>query len=110
MAPKAFFTLFMAFNLLVLGMPSPADAATCPRDALQLAACVNVLNVVKLQVGSPPVQPCCSLLQGLVDAEAAVCLCTVIKGNVLGVQLNVPVDLSLVLNNCGRDPNSFTCP
>ncbi|CAL4967874.1 unnamed protein product [Urochloa decumbens] len=107
MAPKAF-ALFLAFNLLTLGMP--ADAATCPRDTLQLAACVNALNIVKLQVGSPPVQPCCSLLQGLVDAEAAVCLCTVIKGNALGVQLNVPVDLSLVLNNCGRDPNSFKCP
>ncbi|CAN6238890.1 unnamed protein product [Urochloa humidicola] len=111
MAPTKAFALFLAFNLLVLGtMPTETDAAgTCPRDALQLGACAKALGgLVDLKVGDPPVQPCCSLVAGLVDAEAAVCLCTVITGNVLGIQLNIPIDLSIVLNNCGR-PGAFSC-
>ncbi|GJY97353.1 RNA-directed DNA polymerase, eukaryota, reverse transcriptase zinc-binding domain protein [Tanacetum coccineum] len=53
-------------------------------------------------VGTPAKTPCCSLLGDLVDLEAAVCLCTAIKANVLGINLNVPVDLSLLLNYCGK--------
>jgi len=60
-------------------------------------------------VGAPPALPCCSL-KGLVDLEAAVCLCTAIKANVLGIPLNVPVDLSVILNYCGKNvPRGFQC-
>lgn len=62
-------------------------------------------------VGRPPVLPCCSLLQGLVDLEAAVCLCLAIRANILGINLNVPLSLSLLLNACGRRvPPNFVCP
>ncbi|WMV30732.1 hypothetical protein MTR67_024117 [Solanum verrucosum] len=44
------------------------------------------LNVV---IGSPPVSPCCSHISGLADIEAALCLCTAIKANVLRINLNV---------------------
>ncbi|GKA30682.1 14 kDa proline-rich protein DC2.15-like protein, partial [Tanacetum coccineum] len=65
---------------------------------------------VGVQVGSPPVKPCCTLIQGLADVEAAVCLCTAIKANVLGINLNVPVSLSLLLNVCGKKvPSGFKC-
>nr|GEX98342.1 hypothetical protein [Tanacetum cinerariifolium] len=61
-------------------------------------------------LGSPPVKPCCTLIQGLADTEAAICLCTAIKANVLGINLNVPVSLSLLLNACGKEvPNGFKC-
>lgn len=93
--------------------PSPytPSGATCPVDALKLGACANVLDLIKAKVGKPPVVPCCSLLEGLVDLEAAVCLCTAIKANILGINLNVPVDLSLVLNYCNKScPSGFTCP
>jgi hypothetical protein len=57
------------------------------------------------------VQPCCSLIQGLVDLEAAVCLCTALRLTLLGINLNLPINLSLVLNNCGRNaPSGFQCP
>ncbi|RCV43877.1 hypothetical protein SETIT_9G329200v2 [Setaria italica] len=60
--------------------------------------------------GPAPYLPCCSLLDGLVDLEAAVCLCTTIKANILGINLNLPIDLSLILNNCGKScPNDFHC-
>lgn len=90
--------------------PSPAKA-TCPKDTLKLGVCADLLNdLVHLVVGTPPKTPCCSLIQGLADLEAAVCLCTAIKAKVLGVNLNVPVSLSLLLNYCGKNvPKGFQC-
>ncbi|XP_019262271.1 PREDICTED: 14 kDa proline-rich protein DC2.15-like [Nicotiana attenuata] len=83
----------------------------CPRDALKLGVCANLVGgLVGAVIGSPPTMPCCSLIAGLADLEAAVCLCTAIRANVLGINLNVPLSLSLVLNNCGRNPpTGFTC-
>uniref|UniRef100_A0A7N0TZK4 Bifunctional inhibitor/plant lipid transfer protein/seed storage helical domain-containing protein n=1 Tax=Kalanchoe fedtschenkoi TaxID=63787 RepID=A0A7N0TZK4_KALFE len=91
--------------------PSPTPSGTsCPRDALKLGVCANVLNLVNATVGSPPVTPCCSLLDGLVDLEAAACLCTAIKANILGINLNIPVSLSLLLNICSKSaPKGFQC-
>ncbi|KAK9910854.1 hypothetical protein M0R45_034793 [Rubus argutus] len=90
---------------------TPPEAATCPRDTLKLGVCANLLNdLVHLVVGTPPKTPCCSLIEGLVDLEAAVCLCTAIKANILGINLNVPVSLSLLLNYCGKGvPSGFQC-
>ncbi|XP_039005167.1 14 kDa proline-rich protein DC2.15-like [Hibiscus syriacus] len=90
--------------------PTPAARGICPRDALKLGVCANVLNLVNVVVGSPPVQPCCSLIQGLADLEAVVCLCTALRANVLGLNLNIPVSLSLLLNVCSRNvPTGFQC-
>ncbi|KAI3453501.1 hypothetical protein Pfo_010164 [Paulownia fortunei] len=85
--------------------------AKCPKDTLKLGVCANLLNdLVHLVVGTPPKTPCCSLIGGLADLEAAVCLCTAIKANVLGINLNVPVSLSLLLNYCGKKvPFGFQC-
>ncbi|CAI0484510.1 unnamed protein product [Linum tenue] len=92
--------------------PRPSGSGKCPIDALKLGVCADVLaNLLNLKLGSPPVQPCCSLINGLVDVEAAVCLCTAIKANILGINLNVPVSLSLLLNACNHKlPSGFQCP
>ncbi|RLM80943.1 cortical cell-delineating protein-like precursor [Panicum miliaceum] len=125
MASKTF-ALFLAVNLVVLGVASacspycptpstptpttPGAFGKCPRDALKLGVCADVLGLIKAKVGAPPALPCCSILKGLVDLEAAVCLCTAIKANVLGIPLNLPVDLSLILNYCGKNvPHGFKC-
>ncbi|CAN1258821.1 pEARLI1-like lipid transfer protein 2 [Linum perenne] len=91
--------------------PTPSSGK-CPIDTLKLGVCGNVLgSLLKLKIGNPPVKPCCSLIKGLVDLEAAVCLCTAIKANVLGIHLNVPVSLSLLLNVCSKNvPSGFQCP
>uniref|UniRef100_A0A7N0VMW9 Bifunctional inhibitor/plant lipid transfer protein/seed storage helical domain-containing protein n=1 Tax=Kalanchoe fedtschenkoi TaxID=63787 RepID=A0A7N0VMW9_KALFE len=91
--------------------PSPTPSSgKCPKDTLKFGVCADVLGLVKVVVGSPPVKPCCSLLEGLVDAEAAVCLCTALKANVLGINLNIPVSLELLLNVCSRKaPKGFKC-
>ncbi|KAK1273138.1 hypothetical protein QJS04_geneDACA012392 [Acorus gramineus] len=90
--------------------PSPSSKGKCPKDALKLGVCADVLGLVNVVIGKPPKMPCCSLLNGLIDLEAAVCLCTAIKANVLGLNLNIPVDLSLILNYCGKKvPAGFKC-
>ena len=135
MAGKASIALFLAVNMVVFSVasacgggcptpatptpsmptpstptPTPASFGRCPRDALKLGVCANVLGLIKAKVGVPPTLPCCPLLEGLVDLEAAVCLCTVLRANILGIKLNLPIDLSLILNHCGRSvPTGFKC-
>ncbi|CAN6232755.1 unnamed protein product [Urochloa humidicola] len=103
MAPKAF-ALFLAVNLFVLGT-MPTDATTCPLSTLQLGACASALNLVTVTVGSPPVEPCCSLIPGLASAEVAACFCTILH---LPILTAVPVDISVVVNNCGYS-YAFSC-
>ncbi|KAG1360859.1 14 kDa proline-rich protein DC2.15 [Cocos nucifera] len=90
--------------------PSPSSGK-CPINTLKLGVCANVLNgLINVSLGKPPKKPCCTLLEGLVDLEAAVCLCTALKANILGIKLNVPVDLSLLLNYCGKKvPAGWKC-
>ncbi|KAK1305329.1 hypothetical protein QJS10_CPB11g00381 [Acorus calamus] len=83
---------------------------TCPRDALKFGICADLLGLVNMVAGSQLNTPCCSLLAGLADLEAAACLCTAIKANVLGINLNVDVSLSVLLNACGcKPPAGFNC-
>ncbi|EOY24385.1 hypothetical protein SCA6_005139 [Theobroma cacao] len=89
--------------------PSPKPAS-CPKDTLKLGVCADLLNLMHAVVGNPAKTPCCSLLAGLADAEATVCLCTTIKASVLGANLNIPVSLSLLLNYCGKNiPAGYQC-
>ncbi|XVF51710.1 hypothetical protein PTKIN_Ptkin04bG0206300 [Pterospermum kingtungense] len=89
--------------------PAHKKPLSCPEDTLKLRVCANLLNIVRVRVGAPP-EPCCSLIAGLADLEAAICLCTAIRANVLGINLNVPLSLSAVLNNCGRKvPEGYKC-
>lgn len=83
----------------------------CPRDALKLGICAKVLDgPVNAVVGTPPTLPCCSIIHGLLDLEAAVCLCTAIKANILGIDLNIPIVLNLLINACGKStPSDFLC-
>ncbi|KAF3448364.1 hypothetical protein FNV43_RR09077 [Rhamnella rubrinervis] len=96
-------------------VPPPKPAAnTCPKDTLKIGACVKVLkgDLVNLVLGNPPSgSACCPLIAGLADLEAAICLCTTIKLNVLNVvNLNVPVDLSLILSDCHKEvPSGYKC-
>ncbi|KAK4425470.1 proline-rich protein DC2.15 [Sesamum alatum] len=93
--------------------PPPASPGkiTCPRDTLKLGVCADLLGgLIDLTIGTPPKTPCCTLIEGLADLEAAVCLCTAIKANVLGINLNVPLSLSLLLNVCSKKvPPGFQC-
>jgi hypothetical protein len=89
---------------------TPPTTQKCPSDTLKLGVCADVLGLVNIVVGSPASSKCCALLQGLVDLDAALCLCTAIKANVLGINLNIPVALSLLLSACEKSvPSGFQC-
>ncbi|KAM0959146.1 hypothetical protein ACFX13_024988 [Malus domestica] len=90
--------------------PSPPKD-TCPIDTLKLGACVDVLGgLIHIGIGSSAKDACCPVLQGLVDLDAAICLCTTIKAKLLNVNLIIPIALQ-VLIACGKTPPSgFQCP
>ena len=128
MASRNSLAIFLALNILFFALteaarsgcppgpykPKPTPTApaiqTCPKDTVKLGVCVNALNLLNVTLGAPPVKPCCSLIAGLVDLEAAVCLCTALKANILGINLNIPISLSLLLNVCSKKvPPGFQC-
>ncbi|CAN8308371.1 unnamed protein product [Cochlearia groenlandica] len=129
MALRNSLAIFLALNILFFALteaarsgcppapyrpskPTPTAPAieTCPKDTLKFGVCVQALNLVNVTLGAPPVKPCCSLIDGLVDLEAAVCLCTAIKASILGIKINIPIDLSLLLNVCSKKaPRGFQC-
>ncbi|GMI70129.1 hypothetical protein like AT4G12520 [Hibiscus trionum] len=81
---------------------------TC--NPLNLGVCLNLLSLVDVELGNVPTKPCCSLIKGLVDLEAAVCLCTAMRANVLGININLLISLNLFLDNCGRRvPTEYIC-
>ncbi|KAI8032228.1 pEARLI1-like lipid transfer protein 2 [Camellia lanceoleosa] len=117
--------LLLSLNLMIFTLVSstdgpcpppskPPEEATCPVDTLNLGGCVDLLEgLLGLVVGgsTPQKTPCCSLIEGLDDLEAAVCLCTVIKASVFGgTNLDLPLSLSLLLNYCDKTVSSeFQC-
>ncbi|XP_015068463.1 14 kDa proline-rich protein DC2.15-like [Solanum pennellii] len=104
---QASITLFLSLNLLFFTLVS----ADCSTDILKFGACTNILNdLVGVIIGTTPTSSCCSLIGGLVDLEAAVCLCTAIKADILGIHLDIPISLNILLNVCGKNyPTGYTC-
>ncbi|EEF50335.1 putative lipid-binding protein At4g00165 [Ricinus communis] len=89
----------------------PEKPARCPKDTLTFGVCGSWLGLVHEVIGTKPSKECCTLIKGVADLEAALCLCTAIKSNVLGVvKVEVPVAISLLLSACGREvPQGFKC-
>jgi hypothetical protein len=90
----------------------PSPKGQCPKDTLKLGVCADLLGLVNVVIGNPPSgSKCCALIKGLADLEAALCLCTALKANVLGINLNVPITLSVLLSACQKTvPPGFQCP
>jgi hypothetical protein len=88
-----------------------ASPLKCPKDTLKFGVCGSWLGLVTEVIGTKPSEECCTLVKGLADLEAASCLCTAIKANVLGiVNLKLPVAITLLLNACGKKvPQGFVC-
>ncbi|MBA0590220.1 hypothetical protein Gorai_018935, partial [Gossypium raimondii] len=91
--------------------PPPPAQQTCPIDTLKLGACVDVLGgLVHIGIGSSAKDTCCPVLQGLLDLDAAICLCTTIKAKLLNINIIIPIGLQ-VLIDCGKTPPpGFQCP
>ena len=114
-APRSAAALVLAAALL---LSSPAGVAVvrgqqpprgnpCPTNALaDLKVCADVLVLLKLKINVPRTQQCCPLLGSLVNLDLAACLCAAIRLNVLGIPVNLPLDVPLVLNYCGRNASA----
>lgn len=92
----------------------PAAAETCPRNTVKLKiACANVLGFPVLPVGAvlnPLRTPCCSLIQGLLDIEVAVCFCRALNLNSLIPGASIPVSFVTLFNYCRKEaPPGYVC-
>ncbi|KAL5729636.1 hypothetical protein ACHQM5_002560 [Ranunculus cassubicifolius] len=94
----------------VLIPPPPPQEKSCPLDSLKLGACVDLLGgLVHVGLGDPVVNECCPVIQGLLEIEAAVCLCTTIRLKLLNINIYLPLALQLLLT-CGKTPPpGYTC-
>ncbi|KAI0499787.1 hypothetical protein KFK09_017995 [Dendrobium nobile] len=94
------------------GIPAitPPPAVKCSLDILKLGLCLNVLGGL-VQVGLAPVEIyCCPVIEGLLELEAAACLCAAIDLKVLNLNIYIPLALQ-VLIACGKDPPpGYFCP
>ncbi|XP_022969938.1 14 kDa proline-rich protein DC2.15-like [Cucurbita maxima] len=93
---------------------SPGADEKCGEDGIKISMCAMLLDWDLLKViagGGAPVTPCCSLMEGLADYEAAACLCAAIKASVLGDGfVHIPISFTLLLINCGgKKAQGFEC-
>ncbi|KAK7260175.1 hypothetical protein RIF29_25999 [Crotalaria pallida] len=88
---------------------SPASNTGCSKNLLDLAICTPLLHL-PISIDNPLSNPCCSTLLGLLDVELSLCLCLAIKANILGINVNLPVALNLLLDTCKiQNPINFQC-
>ena len=97
---------FLSLNLLFFSMVSSNTLTTAtPPNCPGLHVCAGILV--------PPFKPdpnCCPLIAGLIDLEAAVCLCAALKLDLGILKVNLDLLVNLLLNTCGRQPTTYTCP
>lgn len=105
--------LLLSLNLLFFSMvsagssykPSPSSPVALPPsppNCPDLSVCLNIL--------SPQEESCCPLIDGLIDLEAAVCLCARIKATIIGIPIDLTALVILILNNCGKSmPPNYSC-
>ncbi|GKV38071.1 hypothetical protein SLEP1_g46020 [Rubroshorea leprosula] len=94
------------------GVPAPPTTQpTCPINALKLGLCVDVLGgLVHVGLGDPVENVCCPVLKGLLELEAAICLCTTIRLKLLNLNIFIPLALQALIT-CGMTPPpGFVCP
>ncbi|KAL0312853.1 UNVERIFIED_CONTAM: Cortical cell-delineating protein [Sesamum radiatum] len=97
-----FFNFINCNTLVVLQTTS---TTTCPKDTLKLRVCTSLLGslIGLLPIEKPLKEQCCGLIQGLVNLDAAICLCTTIKAGLLGIiPINIDLAIEILLNACGR--------
>ncbi|KAL2341416.1 hypothetical protein Fmac_009356 [Flemingia macrophylla] len=101
--------LLLILNLILFSMVSsdttvaPPPAQECP----ELGLCVN--NVLGI-IGSPsPSAQCCSLLGGLLQINATVCICDKVRVNILGIPIVLDVDVIALVNLCNHNTTGIIC-
>ncbi|CAD5164627.1 unnamed protein product [Musa acuminata subsp. malaccensis] len=89
--------------------PPPAPAKQCPVDAVKFGTCLYILGS-PVHIGDPAVT-CCPIVEGLEGLEAALCVCTTIKGMFMGMDFLFPLAIQLLVTGCGKSiPPGYICP
>lgn len=113
--------LFFCLNLLFSSLTTAQPVVPAPSPSggncsiANVGACARVIGFVNLGVSNSEVlRPCCSLVQGLLDFDAAACFCIAAKTslNVFGIRPTLPLITvsNIALNSCNRTPPSgFNC-
>lgn len=99
--------LFPAAKAWNINFPTPQSS--CPlANPVSLNVCVDLLGLVHVVLGNPNTAECCDIINGL-GVDATVCLCTAIHLKVLGLNVDIPLALKLLVT-CGQHlPNGLTC-
>ncbi|CAK9311085.1 unnamed protein product [Citrullus colocynthis] len=72
-------------------LPSTEEGKRCPRDTLKFRICSKLLDgPTDVTSDKRPGTSCCTLMEGLIDLEAAFCLCIAIKANIFGQEPKHP--------------------
>ncbi|KAL5097553.1 hypothetical protein RYX36_001880 [Vicia faba] len=102
-------TILIFFFTTPTSAQAPPAVSPPPSNCPNLRVCISLLKDLVGAVLAPlQSKPCCSLIANLVDLDAALCLCTAIKLNLLGINPNIPLNLALVV--CGRSTSiNFVC-
>ncbi|KAA0039696.1 hypothetical protein IC582_022229 [Cucumis melo] len=125
MASKVTTSLAFLFTFIILSStfvscydtsnprPTPSTSKAgkkCPKDTLKFEICSELLKGQTDVVAIEKRPKCCKVMEGLVNVEAATCLCLAIKANILGKNLNIPLSLNLILSACHKKvPKGFKC-
>ncbi|KAG4908364.1 hypothetical protein AAZX31_20G194800 [Glycine max] len=98
-------------SITVTSTPSLNATTGCPRDVLKLGVCSGILNGwMNFSMGLPLKTHCCSAIEGLYDFEVALCVCTALKANIMGINLDIPISFTKLINTCDKKvPNGFIC-
>ncbi|XP_078436638.1 putative lipid-binding protein At4g00165 [Wolffia australiana] len=84
--------------------PPPTGLIPCVFDILKFAICGPVLLLFNLLGIAPqPTGPCCTVVNSLSMNGAISCLCVGIKANILGINISIPGNVTLLIRLCGRD-------
>ncbi|KAK7332445.1 hypothetical protein VNO80_29197 [Phaseolus coccineus] len=103
-------TLFLSLNLSLFSLVSsnilaPAPLTPSPLECSKLDLCLNILNLgEKLHTGNE----CCSILGGLVEANATLCICDQVRTRIIGIPITLDIVLELIADLCQQD-KTFIC-
>ncbi|RDX74260.1 putative lipid-binding protein AIR1, partial [Mucuna pruriens] len=98
--------ILMALNLavmfsLVIGCDKCPSPIPSPKTASSLG---TFCKRVELLDGFAPKKHCCAAIEGLVDYQVAICLCTALKANIFSFNLTFP---SLISTSSTLVPRVF---
>ncbi|RDX78488.1 putative lipid-binding protein AIR1B, partial [Mucuna pruriens] len=95
--------LLLSLNLLFFSMVSSNTLAPDHVSPSRPSKCPNLHICAKVLVPPYPASGCCPLIQGLVDVDAAVCLCAALKADIGGIiQLPLNIAVNIILSLCGH--------